>query len=156
MGGGGFRRRRCQRSTMCIEIVCFIRTLNTPSLSFLCSSLDRCLYLGLQVLVRRIVLLAAVPDDRPCEAARLPAQSRARRTLDVHTTEQYNETIAKERQGHRGVKRAKPKYTRAVDCHKVDAEILLAYRPERPGRRAIIFWQGPRKIQGFYRWNVTI
>ena len=66
IGGGGFRPSTlCPSCTICIEI--FIRALNTPSLSFLCFSVDRCLYVGLKLRVRRIILLAAVRDDRPCE-----------------------------------------------------------------------------------------
>ena len=61
--GGGFRPSTlCPSCTICIEI--FIRALNT--LSFL--SADRCLYVGLKLRVRRIILLLAVRDvDRPCE-----------------------------------------------------------------------------------------
>ena len=62
IGGGGFRPSTlCPSCTICIEI--FIRALNT--LSFL--SADRCLYVGLKLRVRRIILLAAVRDDRVCE-----------------------------------------------------------------------------------------
>ena len=62
IGGDGFRPSTlCPSCTICIEI--FTRALNT--LSFL--SADRCLYLGLKLRVRRIILLAAVRGDRPCE-----------------------------------------------------------------------------------------
>ena len=62
IGGDGFRPSTlCPSCTICIEI--FTRALNT--LSFL--SADRCLYVGLKLRVRRIILLLAVRDGRVCE-----------------------------------------------------------------------------------------
>ena len=43
-------------------ILCFSRTL-----AFVCSSSDRCLYVGLKLSVRRSVLLVAVLDDVVCD-----------------------------------------------------------------------------------------